>query len=63
VVWEESIVLLPPSIHLVFLSATLSNANQFADWVAHLKNKTCHVVSTDVRPIPVCDGDDRSLDL
>lgn len=53
VVWEESIILLPASIHLVFLSATLSNANEFADWIAQLKNKPCNVVSTDMRPVPV----------
>jgi len=32
VVWEESIVLLNPNINNVFLSATLSNATEFADW-------------------------------
>ena len=37
VVWEESIVLLPPSIKLVFLSATIPTALQFAQWVAELK--------------------------
>jgi ATP-dependent RNA helicase DOB1 len=47
VVWEESIVLLPPSIKLVFLSATIPNAREFAQWVAELKSAPCHVISTD----------------
>jgi len=53
VVWEESIILLPPEITLVFLSATLSNSREFALWVASLKNRVCHVVSTDYRPTPL----------
>ena len=37
VVWEESIILLPNTIKLVFLSATLSNSHQFAEWIHHIK--------------------------
>lgn len=33
VVWEESIILLPDSVHFVFLSATIPNAKQYAEWV------------------------------
>jgi superfamily II RNA helicase len=39
VVWEEAIILLPPNIRIVFLSATLSNAHEFCDWVAKLKQR------------------------
>jgi ATP-dependent RNA helicase DOB1 len=53
VVWEESIILLPPAIKLVFLSATIPNASEFAQWVADLKRLPCHVVSTDFRPTPL----------
>ena len=53
VVWEESIVLLPPSIKLVFLSATIPNAREFAQWVAELKSAPCHVICTDYRPTPL----------
>jgi ATP-dependent RNA helicase DOB1 len=38
---------------LVFLSATISNAIEFAEWVATLKKKPCHVISTDHRPTPL----------
>ncbi|KAF6176654.1 hypothetical protein GIB67_034516 [Kingdonia uniflora] len=34
VVWEESIVMAPKNSHFVFLSATVPNAKEFADWVA-----------------------------
>nr|KAG5709543.1 hypothetical protein BaRGS_001593 [Batillaria attramentaria] len=32
VVWEETIILLPDNVHYVFLSATIPNATQFAEW-------------------------------
>ena len=51
--WEESIILLPPAIKLVFLSATIPNASEFAQWVTDLKRLPCHVVSTDFRPTPL----------
>ncbi|KAK1309470.1 hypothetical protein QJS10_CPA09g00553 [Acorus calamus] len=34
VVWEESIVMSPKNVRFVFLSATVPNAKEFADWVA-----------------------------
>ncbi|MCI02023.1 superkiller viralicidic activity 2-like 2-like [Trifolium medium] len=34
VVWEESIVMSPKNARFVFLSATVPNAKEFADWVA-----------------------------
>lgn len=36
VVWEETIILLPDNVHYVFLSATIPNARQFAEWITHL---------------------------
>ncbi|KAL4617560.1 superkiller viralicidic activity 2-like 2 [Arapaima gigas] len=36
VVWEETIILLPDNVHYVFLSATIPNARQFAEWICHL---------------------------
>jgi ATP-dependent RNA helicase DOB1 len=38
---------------MVFLSATLANATEFAAWVAHLHQRPCHVVYTDFRPTPL----------
>eukprot|EP00250_Pteridium_aquilinum_P032884 c488_g1_i1 orf=2-946(-) len=53
VVWEESIIFLPPAIKMVFLSATMSNATEFAEWICHLHKQPCHVVYTDFRPTPL----------
>ncbi|VVC41817.1 Hypothetical protein CINCED_3A007924 [Cinara cedri] len=52
-VWEETLILLPDNVRLVFLSATIPNARQFAEWVAHLHNQPCHVVYTEFRPTPL----------
>lgn len=53
VVWEESIIMIDPKINLVFLSATLANPSDFADWITMLKGRPCHVVNTDYRPTPL----------
>ncbi len=53
VVWEETIILLPDSVHFVFLSATIPNALQFARWIAHIHSQPCHVVYTNYRPTPL----------
>ncbi|KAL2329452.1 hypothetical protein Fmac_017033 [Flemingia macrophylla] len=53
VVWEESIVLSPKNSRFVFLSATVPNAKEFADWVAKVHQQPCHVVYTDYRPTPL----------
>lgn len=53
VVWEESIIFLPTAIKMVFLSATMSNATEFAEWICNLHKQPCHVVYTDFRPTPL----------
>ncbi|KIS70313.1 putative ATP-dependent RNA helicase MTR4 [Mycosarcoma maydis] len=53
VVWEETIILLPRKVRYVFLSATIPNAMQFAEWIAHTHAQPCHVVYTDFRPTPL----------
>jgi len=53
VVWEETIILLPPQVKLVFLSATIPNAREFAEWVCSVKTQPCHVVYTEMRPVPL----------
>lgn len=52
-VWEESFILSPESVHFVFLSATIPNAREFSEWMAKLKNKPCHTIYTDTRPVPL----------
>ncbi|WFD30827.1 RNA helicase [Malassezia sp. CBS 17886] len=53
VVWEETIILLPRKVRHVFLSATIPNAMQFAEWITHIHQQPCHVVYTDFRPTPL----------
>lgn len=53
VVWEETLILLPDNVHYVFLSATIPNARQFAEWVCRLHTQPCHVVYTEFRPTPL----------
>ncbi|CAK9442335.1 uncharacterized protein LODBEIA_P60780 [Lodderomyces beijingensis] len=53
VVWEETMILLPDKVHYVFLSATIPNAMEFAEWIVKIHNQPCHVVYTDFRPTPL----------
>ncbi|KAK1443673.1 ATP-dependent RNA helicase ski2-like protein [Babesia gibsoni] len=53
VVWEETIILIPQKVHLVFLSATIPNHIEFAEWICRIKNMPCNVISTDYRPTPL----------
>ena len=39
VVWEETLILLPDNVHYVFLSATIPNALQFAQWICHIHSQ------------------------
>ena len=51
-VWEEVIIHAPESIHLVCLSATIANAEEFAAWVRQRRGPTELIVSND-RPVPL----------
>ncbi|MGI8532629.1 MAG: DEAD/DEAH box helicase, partial [Geodermatophilaceae bacterium] len=51
-VWEEVIIHLPESVTLVSLSATVSNAEEFADWLVTVRGHTRVVVSEE-RPVPL----------
>jgi ATP-dependent RNA helicase HelY len=51
-VWEEVIIHLPPSVRLVSLSATVSNAEEFGDWLQAVRGDTDVIVSEE-RPVPL----------
>lgn len=53
VVWEEVIIMLPPYVNLIFLSATTPNTIEFSDWIGRTKRKPVHVIRTDYRPVPL----------
>ena len=53
VVWEETIISLPPSCRVVCLSATVPNHLECANWIGATKQRRVHVISTDRRPTPL----------
>uniref|UniRef100_A0A3B0MNY5 ATP-dependent RNA helicase, putative n=1 Tax=Theileria annulata TaxID=5874 RepID=A0A3B0MNY5_THEAN len=53
VVWEETIILIPNKVNLVFLSATIPNYLEFSEWITRIKRIPCNVISTDYRPVPL----------
>jgi superfamily II RNA helicase len=44
-VWEEAIILSPPRIRLLLLSATIGNAEEFASWIEEVRGSKVRVVS------------------
>ncbi|KAN0036507.1 hypothetical protein ACTFIV_001804 [Dictyostelium citrinum] len=53
VVWEEVIIMLPPYVKMVFLSATVSNPLEFAQWIGRTKQLPIYVIGTTKRPVPL----------
>jgi ATP-dependent RNA helicase HelY len=51
-VWEEVIIHLPESVQLVSLSATVSNAEEFGDWLVAVRGDT-QVIVHEQRPVPL----------
>lgn len=53
VVWETCILMLPPHIGIIMLSATVPNAVEFATWVGRTRERCVSVVSSHFRPVPL----------
>ncbi|MFJ6427869.1 DEAD/DEAH box helicase [Microbacterium maritypicum] len=51
-VWEEVIIHLPARVRLVSLSATVSNAEEFGDWLDTVRGDT-EVIVSEIRPVPL----------
>ncbi len=51
-VWEEVIIHLPESVTLTALSATVSNAEEFGDWLTSVRGGTAVIVD-EHRPVPL----------
>jgi ATP-dependent RNA helicase HelY len=49
-VWEEVIIHSPPPVKLVCLSATVSNAEEFADWISTVRGDTAAIIE-ERRPV------------
>ena len=53
-VWEEAIILTPPRIRMLLLSATVGNARELARWIEELRGVRCGVVTRPGdRPVPL----------
>ena len=53
-VWEEAIILTPPRIRMLLLSATVGNADRFAQWIEEVRGVHCSVVKRPgARPVPL----------
>ena len=53
-VWEEAIILTPPRIRLLLLSATIGNAHEFALWLEEIRGVRCGVITgPPKRPVPL----------
>ncbi|MGH3356688.1 MAG: DEAD/DEAH box helicase [Nocardioidaceae bacterium] len=51
-VWEEVIIHLPDSVSVVSLSATVSNAEEFGEWLSAVRGDTTTIVE-ERRPVPL----------
>jgi ATP-dependent RNA helicase HelY len=51
-VWEEVIIHLPDSVSVVSLSATVSNAEEFGEWLATVRGDT-DIIVEERRPVPL----------
>jgi superfamily II RNA helicase len=51
--WEEALILLPPTVQVVLLSATMSAPEAFAGWLGDVRGKPITFVSTEFRNVPL----------
>lgn len=52
-VWEESLIFAPEHIRFICLSATIPNAEEFADWIRSIKKHSVDVVRYEKRAVPL----------
>jgi len=51
-VWEEILIHLSDSVQVISLSATVSNAEEFAEWLQTVRGRT-EIVVSEIRPVPL----------
>ena len=51
-VWEEVIIHLPAAVRMISLSATVSNAEEFGEWLQSVRGET-QVIVHEQRPVPL----------
>jgi len=52
-VWEESIIFSHRNVRFLCLSATIPNAQEFADWIQHTNKHKVEVITQDIRNVPL----------
>ena len=55
-VWEEAIILSPPRIRLLLLSATVGRADEFAAWIGEVRGGKVRVIKAGPRPVELRAG-------
>ena len=52
-VWEDTIILLDPSVQLIGLSATIDNPESFAKWISNTRCRPISLIKRYERPVPL----------
>lgn len=55
-VWEEAIILTPPRIRLLLLSATVGRAAEFAAWIGEVRGTDVKIIKAGPRPVELRAG-------
>lgn len=56
-VWEEAIILTPPRVRMLLLSATVGKADEFAKWIGEVRGTSVRVINrAGTRPVPLRAG-------
>jgi superfamily II RNA helicase len=55
-VWEETLILLPPQVRLILLSATIDSPEIFANWLGNAKQHPIVLLKTTHRIVPLIHG-------
>ncbi len=55
-VWEETLILLPPAVKLILLSATIDSPEIFASWLGAAKQRPIMLLKTSHRIVPLTHG-------
>jgi superfamily II RNA helicase len=55
-VWEETLILMPPTVRMILLSATIDSPELFADWLRDVKQTPIALLKTTHRVVPLIHG-------
>jgi len=55
-VWEETLILMPPTVRMILLSATIDSPEAFASWLGEVKQTPITLLKTTHRVVPLIHG-------